>query len=219
MDNKDILFGALMGSASIPSLERFKLIQQDLLNKVNPPIPFLPFNDGLWRANTPLHSSQQYLPLWFQLYSDEDRDPNRPWTEYKQTPRFLFPYEPLVSVSSGNVIAESTVAKQGGAFRGTVKERWSEKDWDITITGVLFGALEKGNYDNCYPKDDLIFLFEYLRAAKSIEVTNQLLNDLGILRLVIYDYSFPFSKGENVQAYELKCKSDDMFELLISESE
>jgi hypothetical protein len=56
---------------------------------------------------------------------------------------------------------------------------------------------------------------EFLIAAKTINIYNHALNDVGILKVAIYDYSFPFTKGENVQAYEIKCKSDDAFELLI----
>ncbi len=91
------------------------------------------------------------------------------------------------------------------------------KDWDITITGVLFGALLKGKPEDCYPKQKMIELFEFMKAAKSINIYNHALLELGIFKVVIYDYSFPFTKGENVQAYEIKCKSDDAFELLIKD--
>jgi hypothetical protein len=221
LTNQDILFAALVGSKAMESVERFSTVQNELMKHVLPPIPFLPVRnqDGvrnrtnldagdytdqeLWQADRPLSEDQQFFPLKFS-FRDEG-------------PFWLFPYEPMITISSGNVIAESTVAKQGDAFRGTVKERWSMKDWDITITGVLIGSIMQGKAEDCFPSQKLSELFEFLIAAKSINVYNHALERLGILKIVIYDYSFPFTKGENVQAYELKCKSDDAFELLIDD--
>jgi hypothetical protein len=220
LDNQDILFAALLGSKAMESVKRFEVLQNGLMKHVLPPIPFLPIRnqDGvkktdaddygeqeLWQADKPLTEDQQFFPLKFGFEG-------RP-------AKFLFPYEPMITITSGNVIAESTVAKQGDAFRGTVKERWSMKDWEITITGVLIGPLMQGKPEDCFPIKQLRELFEFLIAANRIEVFNHTLNELGVLYLVVYDYSFPFTKGENVQAYELKCKSDDAFELLINDND
>lgn len=216
LDNQDLVFASLMGSGSVQSIERFNAVQNELSKHVLPPIPFLPLKNKtfieeksktedtqfVWEADTPLNESQQFFPLSFSF------------TESGK--KFLFPYEPMITISSGNTIAESNVAKQGDAFRGTIKERWSANDWDITITGVLIGSILRGSLEDCYPANQMKAMFEYLKAAKSIYVYNHALNELNILRVVIYDYSFPFTKGENVQAYEIKCKSDDMFDLLIN---
>lgn len=218
LDNKDILFASLMGSQAVASIGRFNNLQNELQKHVLPPIPFLPFKNKsgvestdlasldytdprLWQADVPLSETQQYSPLRFGF-------------EGRKT-QFLFPYEPMLTISSGNTITESNVAKQGDSFRGTVKERWSSNDWDITITGVLIGSLLRGTHEECFPKKQLAELFEYLIAAKRIQIFNAALEPLGILYCVVYDYSFPFTKGENVQAYEIKCKSDDAFDLLI----
>lgn len=217
LDNQDILFASLLGSAAVGRVQRFNSLQSELAKRVLPPIPFLPFKNGvviqqddylepysnLWQADRPPTEERQFFPLKFS-FSDEGV-------------KWLFPYEPMLTISSGNVIAESNVAKQGDAFRGTVKERWSMKDWDITITGVLFGSLMNGRAEDCFPSKKLKELFEFLIAAKSIYIYNHALLELGILKVVIYDYSFPFTKGENVQAYEIKCKSDDAFDLLIKD--
>lgn len=218
LDNQDILFASLMGSKAVGQIERFNALQNELQKRVLPPVPFLPYKDKvdvdngefkslyydeprLWQADAPLNEAQQYSPLRFGFEGRKEQ--------------FLFPYEPMITISSGNTIVESNVAKQGDAFRGTVKERWSSNDWDITITGVLMGSILRGNHEQCFPKKDMIELFEYLIAAKRIQIYNEALETLGILYCVIYDYSFPFTKGENVQAYEIKCKSDDAFDLLI----
>lgn len=218
LDNQDILFAGLLGSQAVGQIERFNSIQNELQKHVLPPIPFLPWKHTtgvenvalesldyteprLWLADTPLSEGQQYMPTSFGF-------------EGRAT-RFLFPYEPMLTISSSNTIAESNVAKQGDTFRGTVKERWSANDWDITITGALFGTLLRGKPQDCFPTAQLIELFEYLKAAKRIQIYNHALEALDILHCVVYDYSFPFTKGENVQAYEIKCKSDDAFDLLI----
>jgi hypothetical protein len=226
LDNQDILFASLLGSAAVGSIQRFNTLQNELAKRVLPPIPFLPLrnpekieettyhhleylnldNDNLWLSDKPLSEPQQYFPLSFSF------------GEPPKYAKWLFPYEPMITFSSGNVIAESNVSKQGSAFRGTIKERWTEKDWDITITGVLFGSLLKGKPEDCFPTKKLTELMEFLIAAKTINIYNHALNDAGILKVAIYDYSFPFTKGENVQAYEIKCKSDDPFDLLIKDT-
>lgn len=225
LDNQDILFAGLLGSAAVGSIQRFNSLQSELAKRVLPPIPFLPLKntegiqkdtfynleymhaggEGLWQADTPLSESQQYFPLSFSFTENGAK--------------WLFPYEPMISVSSGNVIAESNVAKQGDTFRGTIKERWTEKDWDITITGVLFGSMLKGNPEDCFPAKKLRELLEFMKVNKTICIYNHALVEMDIFKVVIYDYSFPFTKGENVQAYEIKCKSDDSFELLIQDTE
>jgi Domain of unknown function (DUF6046) len=218
LDNKDILFASLLGSHAVGQIQRFNSLQNELQKHVLPPIPFLPLknksgvestdlasldysDNNLWQADVSLSESQQYQPTSFAF-------------EGRKT-KFLFPYEPMLTISSGNTIAESNVAKQGQSFRGTVKERWSANDWDITITGAFYGSLLRGSHEDCFPRKQLDELFEYLIAAKRIQIFNAALEPLGILYCVVYDYSFPFTKGENVQAYEIKCKSDDAFDLLI----
>lgn len=219
LDNQDILFAGLLGSAAVGSIQRFNTLQNELAKRVLPPIPFLllknkeviqtsnfdSFNN-LWQADTALTEEQQFFPLSFSF------------GEPPKYAKWLFPYEPMVTFASGNVIAESNVAKQGDAFRGTVKERWSMKDWDITITGALFGSLLQGKPEDCFPTAKLTALMEFLIAAKTINIYNHALNEVGILKVVVYDYSFPFTKGENVQAYEIKCKSDNYFDLLIKDN-
>ena len=214
IDNQDILLAGLLGSKSVQSIQRFNVVQNELSKRVLPPIPFLPLKNQnkitqkettedeqfVWETDRPKAEQQQFFPLSFSFDGQE---------------KFLFPYEPMLTISSGNTIAESNVAKQGDAFRGTIKERWSANDWDITITGALYGALMKGAPEDCYPATEMRQMMEYLKAAKRIYIYNHALTELDILAVVVYDYSFPFTKGENVQAYEIKCKSDDSFDLLI----
>ncbi len=107
LDNQDILFASLLGSAAVGSVQRFNSLQNELAKRVLPPIPFLPLknNEGiqkddyletfnnLWQADTPLTESQQFFPLKFS-FSDNG-------------PTWLFPYEPMISISSGNVLPKA----------------------------------------------------------------------------------------------------------------
>lgn len=223
MGNTDILFASLVGSKVVKMLPRLEAVQNELMKHVLPPIPFLPFrNDqgvievsaeeylNLWEADKPLSDEQQFFPLSMSI------DEGATW--------FRLPYEPLISITGKNVIAKRRVAKsennvttdlKAGQFFGTVKERWSQDDYEITITGVLMGSLLRGNYEDCFPRADFEKLKKILTHSKHIKVACPPLELLGINSIVIDDFSFPFTKGENVQAYEIKCCSDSSYNLLL----
>jgi hypothetical protein len=124
---------------------------------------------------------------------------------------WTIPVEPMVSVSGGNVISKRTVAK--GKGRGTIKERWSQDDYQINISGILM------NYDdlNTYPANDVARLREICEAKQAIFIDCPALAHFNITRIVIESYDFPFTKGNNVQAYGIRAISDDITELLIYE--
>ena len=216
LTDKDIIFASLMGSNAVGTLERTKLVQNDLSKHVLPRIPFLPFqNEAViaqenlnpsWLINQtdlPIPEDQQFFPLSFSL------------TENGQ--RWLFPYEPMITISSGNTIIKRNVAKQGDRLIGSIKERWNRKDFDITVTGVLMGSITKGKVEDCFPREQMQKLFEFLKHNKEFYIYCAPLEILGIIKVVVEDYSFPFTKGENVQAYDLKLTSDDFYNLLVIE--
>lgn len=136
---------------------------------------------------------KQFMPLSFRL-SDGN------W--------WLFPIEPLISVSGKNIIVRRNVAKS--QKRGTVKERWAEDDFTITIQGTFVDADL-----HTYPDDKLRELYDAITQRKPIEVTNSLFVTLGINRIVVESFDFPFSKGENVQNFSLTAYSDDITDLFI----
>lgn len=215
----DLYFAGLMGSKAVGLIQRAGIVQNELTKRVLPPIPFLPLKnennvspiDGgssfaslsNWQQNEGISESQQFFPLSFSF------------TEGGQ--KWLFPYEPMINVSSGNNTVKRNVAKQGKNMIGSIKERWNRKDFDISVTGVLMGTELKGTVEACYPKKQLGELFKFLIHSKEIFVYSPLLEGFGITKVVVEDYSFPFTKGENVQAYELKLTSDDSYNLLIKE--
>lgn len=215
----EILFTSLVGSKIAQSIPRLSLVENELAKTVLPAIPFFPIksnppeisnsefdeqNDIAWRADSPIGKEQQFFPLSFSV------DNRNTW--------YLLPYEPFISVYGKNTIIRRNVAKIKNSI-GSVKERWSQADYEITITGVLIGDFLKGDVSRCFPRTDFERLRRILTTAKQIDVQCPLLELLGINQIVIEDFSFPFSKGENVQAYEIKAYSDFPYQLLIDRND
>lgn len=120
--------------------------------------------------------------------------------------KFTFPIDPIITLGFKNVITRRTVSK--GDKRGSVKERWSEDDVDITISGVFISS------DESYPAE-VDQLRKFFMKKKSVNVTCTLLNNLNIQQIAIESYNLPFTKGTRNQAYEIKAYSDEPFQLLI----
>jgi len=219
LDNQDLLFAGLMGSNAVNLIQNANILNNELSNRVLPVIPFLPLKnpnnvstkpgrginlENNWTNPDAIEEQKQFFPLSFSF------------TENGQ--RWLFPYEPMINFGSGNNIVKRNVAKQGDQLIGTIKERWSRKDFDVTVTGVLIGSIMQGKPEDCFPREHFIKLFEFLKYSKEIFIYSHPLELAGITKVVIEDYSFPFTKGENVQAYELKLTSDYSYNLLIEET-
>lgn len=216
LTDKDILFASLMGTANIKTYQRTQLVQNELSKHVLPRIPFLPFpNESMIaqeslspallinQTDLPIPEDQQFFPLSFSLTRGGQR--------------WMFPYEPMITISSGNTVIKRNVAKQGNKLIGTIKERWNRKDFDITVTGVLLGSLTTGKVEDCFPIKQMEELFKFLKHNKEFYIYCAPLEILGINKVVVEDYTFPFTKGENVQAYDLKITSDDFYNLLVIE--
>ncbi len=220
-NEKSILFASLLGSKVAQQIPRFETVQNEIGKRVLPPISFLPFKNNpvkinepegnfnpgeLWMADAPKSESEQFFPFTF---IDENGQ------------KFLLPYEPMLNISSANNIVERTVAKAGNdiKYQGTVKERWSRGDYEIKITGVLIGSILTGDVSQCFPKSDFEKLRDILESRKSWGIQSEPLQLLGISKIVVYDMNFPFTKGENVQAYEISVKSDFDYNLLLEEED
>jgi len=121
-----------------------------------------------------------------------------------------FPVEPQITVDGGNVVAKRTVAK--GKGRGTIKERWTQDDYAVTIEGTFIGY----NDANQFPSEDIKKLRELCEHG-SVDIECDLTSIFGINHLVIDKYNFPFTKGANVQRFTISGYSDDITELLIKE--
>ena len=213
-----MLFASLVGSQIIKTVPRLKLVQNELDKHVIGGIPFPVQSNpesinnpkysvfgNLWESDKPLNVEQQFFPL--SLSIDDGAT------------YFTLPYEPLISISGKNNIIRRNVAKWNAegseTLTGTIKERWSQDDYEITITGVLVGALMKGDMSDCFPIQDFQKLKLVLTHAKEIRVKCAPLELLGINKIVVETFTFPFTKGVNVQAYDIKVYSDSSYNLLI----
>jgi hypothetical protein len=129
---------------------------------------------------------------------------------------YTFPVEPMIGISGGsNVIMRDVLKMPVSAAiprRGTIKERWAQKDWTISIDGLITTT------DNPLglPVEDIATLLEYCQARVAIDVKCPLFAPLGIHRMVITNFDFPFTKGVENQSYHIEAVSDDDWELLIN---
>ena len=120
---------------------------------------------------------------------------------------WLLPMEPMVSLTGRNIITRRHVNK--GRVRGSIKERWAQDDYSITVEGILMGM------DGKYPEDDVARLRGFCEAAH-VEVLNPLLEIFGISHMVIESWDIPFTSGAANQNYTLKAQSDDIYKLLLT---
>jgi len=123
---------------------------------------------------------------------------------------WLLPLEPMISLTGKHIIKRRQVNK--GQIRGSIKERWAQDDYEITIEGVLIGT------DGQYPEADVARLKNFCEAA-AVNALSPLLEIFGISRLVIESWEMPFTAGEANQNYTIKAYSDDVYKLLLGSSE
>lgn len=224
LNDREILFASLVGSRLIKEIPNFRQLENHFNTKVLPttPKPLLSQKTNvqnidadklvnkIWEASPKQDESNQYFPLKMSVDGFN-------W--------FLLPYEPIVNISGSNEIVKTDVKanpkKSALGFlemtipRGTIKERIHPNDYSISITGVLMGDVMDGKFEDSFPRDDFQKLKFILENSKEIFVNHPLLEQLDIHKIVIESFDFPFSKGENVQAYSIKALSDDYYELKI----
>ncbi len=122
------------------------------------------------------------------------------------------PFEPVISIKGKNVIVRRAVAKS--KQRGTIKEYWTQDDYEITIVGYFINDEEA----NAYPTRQVERLRQICESGLVVQVQCEILSTFGITQMVIEDWDIPFTKGENIQAFALKCYSDDAFDLLVEDN-
>lgn len=119
---------------------------------------------------------------------------------------WMLPYEPQVTIQGTNVLVKKQVQK--GAVRGTIKERWAQGDYSISISGILMG--ENGQY----PDEDVKKLRAYCEAGK-LQVKSPQMELFSITQIVVEDWAMPFTAGQANQAYTINAVSDDIYKLLL----
>lgn len=124
---------------------------------------------------------------------------------------WTLPFDPVISVSGGNTIIRTDVLRQDNGRserRGTVKEVWSQQDYQVQIAGMFIGS---GNF----PENDVRRLRYYCEERKVVEVACELLQVFGINRIAIESYDFAHTPGSENQQFAIKAYSDEEFSLLI----
>ena len=123
--------------------------------------------------------------------------------------QWRLPVDPLISVNGKNVIKRRYVAKSSN--RGSIKECWSQDDYDVNISGVIIAE------DAEKLAEHLGNLRKVCNMAESVEIVSEFLNNpstFGINRIAIESYDFPFTKGLENQSFTIKAYSDDSYMLL-----
>jgi hypothetical protein len=122
---------------------------------------------------------------------------------------FTLPIDPVISITGRNSVIKRNVLKTNEytAHRGSVKEIWSQDDYEVNIAGSFVS--------HKFPENNLQILKNICEARQAVNVRSQLLGLFGITRITIEDFSFPFTKGLENQMYVIKAYSDDEFDLLI----
>lgn len=120
---------------------------------------------------------------------------------------WLVPIEPLITLTGRNIIVRRQVSK--GKIRGSIKERWTQDDYQVKIEGALMD-LKRDDY----PRDDVQKLRNFCEAAK-LKVRCPLFEIFSINQIVVESYDFPFTKGIQNQQYTINAYSDDTYKLLL----
>jgi hypothetical protein len=134
------------------------------------------------------------------------------WQDEGESEWWRLPLDPVVSVTCKNIIVRRRVLKTSADVkrRGTIKETWSQDDYEINIAGVLINS----QY-NELPEAELRRLRRYCEERKPLMIESALFSIFNINRMVVEDYQLPFTKGIENQTYTIKGYSDDDYELLI----
>lgn len=121
---------------------------------------------------------------------------------------YTFPCDPLIGFKGGFRIKRRYVAKN--KYGGSVKSRWSQDDYTITIEGTIIGA------DADEMKDSVKKLKETMVAGKNgLQVLCPAFEVLDIERISVEVFELPFTPGEENQDFIISGYSDDVHELLI----
>lgn len=119
-----------------------------------------------------------------------------------------FPIEPVITINGKNNVVKRNVLKvasNDSERRGSVKELWTQDDYEINISGIFISK-----QDDRLPEDNLRTLRRYCEGREAIEVQSPLFTLFNIRRMVIEDFQFPFTKGMENQMFTLRGCSDDV---------
>lgn len=120
---------------------------------------------------------------------------------------FMLPIDPVIAINGNNKIIRRYVNKS--QVRGSIKERWNQDDYEITIGGIITSDENYSIYDY------LTRLRTFCEARESIGIVCDLLNNVFDIHYIAIDsYDFPFTRGADNQQFTIKAFSDDNYLLL-----
>lgn len=117
------------------------------------------------------------------------------------------PSDPVIAVTCKNIVCRRYVSKS--QMRGSVKERWSQDDCEINISGLFMAD----------SPEELSEWVRTLRRAIEVKEAVAVICDMlqqyyDVTRIVVESCSFPFTQGECNQRFDIKAFSDDGYTLL-----
>lgn len=116
-----------------------------------------------------------------------------------------FPIEPKISVRGSNALAINLIAKNKDV--GPVVEFWQQEALEIRIEGRLIGL------DKTKMVDDDIQKIHSLTKSFKLECSCPFLSLYGVEYVVIKDYDFPNTPGENNQDFVINAIQIKPFDL------
>lgn len=121
---------------------------------------------------------------------------------------------PISSISEMSLTREITKT-QVSASGASVKEVYSNGDWEIRLSGILLDEKQHPNGASSVETMEERLL-EFAQLADSIGVDSDIYNRRGIDRLVVRSISFTQIPGRpRMIGYQMQCESDAPLELLI----
>lgn len=122
---------------------------------------------------------------------------------------YKIPFDPILSCKGANRIKERYVNK--GKIRGSVKERWTQDDYELTISGTIVADSYKEMCDICKKLRELCE-----QGTQGLDISNDVLNNTyNIWKIAVYDWDIPFTPGMENQEFSITAKSDDIYDLLV----
>lgn len=126
------------------------------------------------------------------------------------------PFDPQLTITGKNSITKRNILKS--RTRGTIKERWSQDDYVLSMKGVLIGKAQEGQSERRYPYAEVSLLRRYFEAKQELFIFSPVLEIFNIHRIVVTDLTIPPSHaGDNDQVYEIKAVSDSSYTLLLND--
>ncbi len=148
------------------------------------------FKDKQFFAGVPI-----FQPVFFEHQEQGEED--------------LFLQSAVINLSRAKNIIQTVVQGRDSS----IKEFINNGDWIISVNGIF---CDKGWN---YPIEKVQEFNRWMEKNKNLQVTNEILNGLGIYELVILDYTLSKTPHINCQPYSFNAVSDSPLPLIVEDFE